>query len=773
ALARWSGSRRQLIAMEGHGREPLFPDVDLSRTVGWFTSLYPVLLDLPTYEPGSSLKAVKEQLRHIPGRGIGYGILRYLAADDATGAKLAAFPQPAVIFNYVGQFDQVLQEDRGLSLASEPIGPQQSPRAPRPFVLEVTGVVVAGRLQLDIRYSRNLHRRETVAGLLDVISSVLRELVDHCQSEEARGYTPSDFPLASLAAPQLDRIAREAKDIEDIYALSPTQQGMLFHSLYNPSAGLYFQQISSLLEGPIDHAALRAAWQVVVDRHPTLRTSFRWQDLREPVQIVHRQAELQWQEHDWRHMQPAEIEARLTELQRGERLNGFDLARAPLLRITLITLGPDRHRFIWSYHHLVLDGWSTPIVFSEVIDAYRAITVGKAAELPRPVPYRRHIAWLREQSQDGAKVFWSQRLAGFSPSQLDLPAPQSTDDVADDSACWRHLPASMNAELQAFARKHRVTLQILAQGALGLVLARYSGSRDVALGLTISGRSPGIPEVDRIAGLFINTVPVRIEIDEQAELVPWLQSLMQRQAEQDEHSYAPLVDIQGWSGVPRGTSLFEAILVFENYPLDESLQDVGDLRMTDTRIFERTNYPLVLTVIPGASLTLRLTYDPGRLDAVSADRLLGHFVRVLEGMVASSRSRLSGLDVLGSDEAREQLVEWNRTGVAVELGDVAGAISAQAGRTPAAAAVCLGSEVWRYEELEAQSNRVAHRLRSLGVGPECVVGLCLRRRPWLVAGLLGILKAGGAYLPLDPTLPPERLGYMLSDAGVSVVVSED
>ncbi|HET8586931.1 MAG TPA: condensation domain-containing protein, partial [Candidatus Limnocylindria bacterium] len=188
ALARWSGSRRQLIAMEGHGREPLFPDVDLSRTVGWFTSLYPVLLDLPTYEPGSSLKAVKEQLRHIPGRGIGYGILRYLAADDATGAKLAAFPQPAVIFNYVGQFDQVLQEDRGLSLASEPIGPQQSPRAPRPFVLEVTGVVVAGRLQLDIRYSRNLHRRETVAGLLDVISSVLRELVDHCQSDQAGGY---------------------------------------------------------------------------------------------------------------------------------------------------------------------------------------------------------------------------------------------------------------------------------------------------------------------------------------------------------------------------------------------------------------------------------------------------------------------------------------------------------------------------------------------------------------------------------------------------------
>lgn len=566
------------------------------------------------------------------------------------------------------------------------------------------------------------------------------------------------------------------KNIADFYPLSPMQQGILFHCLADPKSGVYFDQFSCTIEGNLNIAAFHRAWQQVVNRHSILRTCFLWEGLKEPVQVVHRQVTLPFVHQDWRHLSSVAQQEQIEAFLSSDRCQGFNLTVAPLMRLLLIQLTDYSYHFIWSSHHLLLDGWSVPLIFQEVLALYKTFAQGQTLFLPSPRPYRDYIVWLQQQNLSEAETFWRQTLKGFTaPTKIgenQNNQQTSTDNYKEQQL---RLQASTTAALQSLAQKHQLTLNTLVQGAWALLLNRYSGEADVLFGVTVSGRPAALPKAESMVGLFINTLPFRVEVDPEAFLLPWLKQVQVQQVETRQYEYSPLVEIQGWSEVNRGLPLFESILVFENYPVDISLSEPGlDLAIKNFRSIEQTNYPLTLSVIPGKELLLTIAYNEGeRFAAATIERMLGHLATLLNTMVANPQQRLKELSLLTAAEKQQLLVEWNNTksDYPQDL-CIHQLFEAQVERTPDAVAVVFQDEQLTYTQLNQRANQLAHYLQKLGVKPEVLVGICLPRSIEMLVGLLAILKAGGAYVPIDPAYPQQRLALMLEDAQVSVLLTQ-
>src|ERR687886_738282 len=567
------------------------------------------------------------------------------------------------------------------------------------------------------------------------------------------------------------------KNVEGIYSLSPIQQGLLFHTLYASDSGVYFVQLSCTFNGDLHISAFERAWQQVVERHSVLRTAFIWQGLDEALQVVRQHVRLPWEQHDWRRLSPVEQQEQLEVFLHADRERGFDLSQAPLMRLTLIQMDENVYQFIWSHHHLLLDGWSLSLVLKEVFAFYEVSRQGQDLHLQRSRPYQSYIAWLQQQDLARAEVFWRQMLQGFStPTPLGVDRVLGSLSSEGESYDEQQIQLSVGATraLQSFARQHQLTLNTLVQGAWALLLSRYSGQEDVVFGATTSGRPADLAGVESMVGLFINTLPMRVSVSPQADLLSWLQQLQSQQIKLRQYEYSPLIQVQGWSDVPKGLPLFESIVVFENYPIDASLQEQGgSLEIRNVRGVDQTNYPLTVAAVPGAELSLELSYDCHRFDAATITRMLGHFQTLLEGIIVAPQQRLVDLPMLTQPERQQLLVEWNETLMDYPQ-DVCihQLFEAQSERTPDAVAGVFESEQLSYCELNRRANKIAHHLRSLGVRPDVLVGICVERSLEIVVGLLGILKAGGAYVPLDPAYPQERLAFMLEDSQVPILLTQ-
>ncbi len=361
------------------------------------------------------------------------------------------------------------------------------------------------------------------------------------------------------------------ENIEDIYELSPMQEGLLFHTLYEPDSSVYFEQLNHLMYGKIDIPAFERAWQQVVDRHPILRTSFHWDDIEKPLQVVHRQVKLPFEWQDWRRLYAAEQEERFDAYLKADRVRGFKLQEAPLMRLALLQLTEESFYVVWSFHHILLDGWCLQLIIKEHSVFYEAACLGQDVRLEPVRPYRDYITWLQQRDLSAAEAFWRRTLLGFN-----APTPLVVDHAAepvldpDDTYGERHawLSRATTSALQTLARQHQLTVNTLVQGAWALLLNRYSAAEDVVFGATTSGRGAPLPGIETMVGLFLNTLPVRVQVSPQAELLPWLQELQARQFEARQYDYSPLVQVQEWSEVPRGMPLFKSILGFENYPME-------------------------------------------------------------------------------------------------------------------------------------------------------------------------------------------------------------
>src|SRR2546425_5095456 len=563
------------------------------------------------------------------------------------------------------------------------------------------------------------------------------------------------------------------------FELTPMQQGMLFHALYASQAGLDVEQVGCRIHGPLDVRKFERAWQMVVARHQILRASFEWQGVAQPQQQIHHEVTIAIDERDWRSLSPGEQQTRLTELMCSDRDQGFDLSQAPLMRLIVVRLADELHHLLWSSHHLLLDGWSQSLVFNKVIEFYRGLVVGSRTEVEPSRPFADYVQWLKSKQASENESFWRERLRGFEePTTLGIArsiASASPDEPAH-AECELTLSAEATAALQTFARRHRLTLYTLIEGACALLLNRYSGTDDVVFGSTVSTRPLDLEGIESTAGLFINTLPVRVQIPGEASLIDWLKGIQLSALEAREFECASLADIQTWSEVAPGQPLFESILVFENYP-SEQWHSSGAPRFEILPAYSqlsRTNYPLVLLAMPSAALRLQIVFDTNRFAPEQIEQMLRRMAMLLNQMAnASAEKKLSHFSFLTSEERDKLLRSWNDTDAPYERERCLPQLfERQAAQSTDTIAIAFEDNTISHAKLNARANKLARHLRKLGVGPEVLVGICLERSIEMVVGLLGILKAGGAYVPLDPAFPKARLAFMLEDSGAPFLLTE-
>jgi amino acid adenylation domain-containing protein len=567
------------------------------------------------------------------------------------------------------------------------------------------------------------------------------------------------------------------KNVEDFYPLSPMQQGMLFHTLLAPDSGVYFEEFNCVLSGEPDVSAFERAWQFIVQRHSILRTGFLSEGLKEPVQVVHRAVSLPLEQMDWRNLSAGEQSQRLQEFRIRQRQAGFNITAPPLMRLMLIQLSESEYQFIWSYHHMLMDGWSVPQLLEEVFTCYEMFHRGLTPQLETVRPYRDYIVWLRKQNLAQAESYWRRTLSGFTAPVLIPVAGKKTESENERVACKlaeTQLSAESTTALQNAARRNQVTLNTLVQGAWALLLSRYSGEEDIVFGATVSGRPPDLAGAENMTGLFINTLPVRVQVNENRIVSEWLRAVHTQQAEMRQYEYSPLVQVQSWSDVPRGTSLFESILVFENYPVQASAiaREESTLRVLEFESAEQTNYPLTVVALPGEQLTLEISYDAALFDEATVQRMLAHWRTLLENLAIQPQARLADLSMLTAAEWQQILVDWNQT--QTEFPDnalVHRLFEKQAQQNPQSIALTFQQQQMTYQQLNEQSSKLAHYLIKQGVKPEVLVAICMERSIEMIVAVFGVLKAGGAYVPVDPSYPAERVQFMLRDCAAQIVLT--
>ncbi|MFJ4284001.1 non-ribosomal peptide synthase/polyketide synthase [Streptomyces massasporeus] len=779
AVADWRGdaSREVLVELEGHGRENIVDGVDLSRTVGWFTSMFPVRLDAGPAgdDSGRALKRVKEQLHALPDHGIGYGLLRYSHSEAA--AALTSLPAPQLGFNYLGRFDTITGEaNNDWSLRTDAdLGDGRDPGMPLTHVLDLNAATLdtddGPRLSADWSWPAALFTEEQVQALAEAWFGELRTLVAHAADPRAGGLTPSDVrPLVSVTQEQIDRLEADHGPLADILPLSPLQQGLFFHAVYDQQGeDVYTVQLALDIEGPLRPDALRAAAATLLRRHGALRAAFRGDGLDTPLQIIPADVELPWEDIDLTVLPETERAEALRRWTAGDRARRFDPARPPLMRFTLIRTGDDRHRFVLTNHHILLDGWSMPILVKELLTLYG--TSGDASALPRVTPAKDYLAWVAEQDRPTAEEAWRQVLDGLDGPTLVAPAGRDAGPAAPERVTV-DLPAGLTDRLTELTRRGGVTLNTVLQAAWAMIVGQLTARDDVVFGGTASGRPPQVPGIEAMVGLFINTLPVRVTLDPAEPFGALLERLQTQQAGLMDHQYLGLTDVQRTTGLGE---LFDTLVVVENYPLDADVLEVGGgLSVTGIQGHDATHYPLILTAVPGEHLHLRLDFRTDLFTPESAHALLERLVGVLESAPGQEVTPVGRIPLLGDEERRRVLADLDATDdredpahhVVPRL--FAGLVAWSAD----AEAVACATGSLSYGELDARANRLAHRLIAAGVRPEDRVALLMERSPDLVAAVLAVLKAGGAYVPLDPRFPEARMRHILAETGASVLIAD-
>ncbi len=528
SLADEMGGEGIWIDVEGHGREELLGAPDASRTVGWHTAIFPVWLERDSSRnTGIQLKRTKETLRRLPERGAAYGILRYLSPDPTLRSALAQLPPRQIVFNYLGQFSPGTGNSGLFAYAGESTGSVHDPLASRSHCIEISMAVAHGRLQMQWRYSDRLHTEKTIAAFADNFCIALRRILDQCQSSGGE-LTPIDFPLAQLDQTTLDQIvarvgalhgyARPATEIESIYPLSHVQQGMLYESLAASGSGLHIEQSVQFIDGALNEPAFCEAWHALIRRHSALRTSYLVDLTDEPLQIVHRDGVVEIINRDLRQLTPPEQQEQLASYLDDDRTRGFALDHSPLTRLSLFRIEEDRRVVIWTQHHIAYDGWSLPLIMPDLGRLYSSFADGKTVSFDKAPQYRDYIAWLKRKNVAEAGSFWRDRLRGFK-RRTPLGASRGDTGATENLTTVYHqlgssLSLASTAALETRIRDIRVTLSTLMQGIWALQLGRYSSSRDVVFGATVSGRPSDLPDAQSMVGLFITTVPVRIRLPE-------------------------------------------------------------------------------------------------------------------------------------------------------------------------------------------------------------------------------------------------------------------
>jgi amino acid adenylation domain-containing protein/non-ribosomal peptide synthase protein (TIGR01720 family) len=764
ALRTWTSADSVAFMLEGHGREDIIEGIDVSHTIGWFTSMFPVCLSLdgvdnPEENLIETLKSIKEQLRRIPNKGIGYGIMRYLNSEVRkelepvlAGEKKAS----AFTFNFLGTFTQDLS---GESSIGECVDPQNTST----HSLDANGLIVNGKLEFNFSFPPSTSEKAKLVA--EKFAQSLRALVTAAQASEG-GFTPSDFPLLSLSQKQLDLLCKDrAQLIDSIYRLTPMQEGMLFHSLRDPDEEQYTTQLRwTMKKSALDFPKFKKAWLDVMGAHDIFRTVFDW-GLDFPVQLVvksfdHNQF---WFE---RKMKKDELE----EFLKQDRRAGFNFKEPPL-KFYLIELTDeqkdDHYEFVWSHHHVLLDGWSLGLVLNQFFEEY----YDQKSSAPKPRKYKEYVNWLRSQDTEASKKYWYELLGDFdTPTRLPgaIAVPISSEET--NAMHLTHIPPNVTSTLTNFCKANGLTMNTLLQGAWALVLSCYSRETDVLFGTTVSGRTAAnIDGIEKMVGLMINTIPVRVKMENDKTVIDWLKGLQNQQTQSTGFEYSHLVDVQACSAIPKGTNFFDSILIYENFPFDD-LSEKDDL-ISDVNSHECTGIPITLIIIKdNDKLEVKFLFDPSRVDRTVVENLHRYIEFSLVQIVEKANETLMHI-TLAKEEELEEVKRWNNTAQTYNPTDIPSLIMKQVEETPDAIALVIEDENITYRTLNDRSNILANYLLSMNVKMGDIVCVCMDRSVELLVSLLAIIKIGATYLPLDPTYPADRVALILEDSCPVVVLS--
>ncbi|WP_232852257.1 non-ribosomal peptide synthetase [Nocardia acididurans] len=789
AASRWrrqAGDQRTLLTLEGHGREEaILPGADISRTIGWFTSVYPVALDLGGIDiadafrggpaAGAALKAVKEQLRALPDKGVGYGMLRYLNPETAPLLANAVVPQ--LSFNYLGRTGMAGDAEGGETpwLPSR-FTATQGDAAPLEAVIDINALHTDSGLEVTWAYASRLLDERQVREFAGLWAQALAGITEHARRAGSGGHTPSDFSLVTVTQPQVDGWEREYSALTDVWPLSPLQYGLLFHARYDTdTADEYTVQTRLSLAGRVDAVKLRAAARELLARHDVLRVAFT-ETPDGPVQLVLGAAELPWHEVDLTEIaEPSERQRELERLVAVDAGTRFDLARSPLLRFLLVRTDAEAYTLLMTNHHLVLDGWSTPLVVRELLAGYLAAVTGQAIPAT-PVPsYREFLGWLAEQDDAASMAAWTEALAGVDSPTRAVPSLAGIEST-ESGMVTIDFDAAALTRLEGTVRAAGATVNTAVQAAWALLLAMLTGRTDVVFGGTVSGRPPQLSGVEDMVGLFINTLPVRVKLDPAERVADLLARVQSEQAKLLDHQHVGLAAIHQAVGLPE---LFDTLTVFESYPIDrETLSqalDIAGMRILDVSGTDATPYPLNLMVIPqrdadgSESLRISVKFMADQLPEDGARRLLERFLFLLDQIARHPGRRMAQLQHCEPSERRALLPV--RGGDPVPMRTLPDILAAGARVNPEAIAITSGTLTMTYRDLDAWSNRFARLLLGRGVGREVFVVLALTRSVESVVAVWALAKTGAAFLPLDPNYPVERIEHILTDSKAPIGVT--
>jgi amino acid adenylation domain-containing protein/non-ribosomal peptide synthase protein (TIGR01720 family) len=771
ALREWSGLDRVQIGLEGHGRvmEGPFASCDLSRTVGWFTDLSPV-----TFSATSSLDhdimEVKKTLRSVPLQG---ALFSHFSPSSWT---------PSLVFNYLGQMSASGRGSRSsgleLNVAGESSGDSCSNLNNMWSAIEINGSVSNGELSFDVAFAAQYYRAESASRLASCFHESLRSVIYHCLRQTNIRYSASDFPLLECNQDRLDSIVRRIEcthaqaELEDIYPLSPLQEGMLFQSMVSPLNDPYTNQLVMVLEGSLNPQQLRRAWEAVVEANSVFRTGFIL-DAEEPVQFVLKPRHVSVPFSVVR-SSGSTLELALSGFLKEDHALGFRFDTAPLLRVTIIDSDDaDKHFVVLTAHHALLDGWSMPILYGQLMEAYENCGSSNGEwTLPVLRPYRDYIGWLRKQDHDSQLKYWQSELMSVEPctlaSAFSSPKLTAASGVAD--LCFS-VSADRVLLLQKISKSQMVTLNTMVQSSLAFLIGRFLRRSSVAFGVTVSGRETSLAGHETMIGLFINTLPLVIQFESVSSASELLKLVQTKQRNLSSNSCVQLGEVQRLHNSSEA-GLFDVLYLYENYPVEATDAGAGRLTMTPYESVESTEYPLCVTCFldGDGSLQLKFTYHRSRLDSWAVESLKQSFLSILSSF-EQPETKLDEVSAV-SDAQRSVLLGLNQPFGPTASETIHRLFEKQVQSHSSHPAVRFADSVTDYATLNHSANRLSRYIRSKVSAKEtAVIGVCVPRSFELVLSLVSVLKAGFAYLPLDPSLPSERLRYMIQDSGASLVIS--
>ncbi|MBB6716466.1 non-ribosomal peptide synthetase, partial [Clostridium gasigenes] len=763
-ISQWTREKNTLINLESHGREEIIKNVDITRTIGWFTSQYPVVLKNSGTDLGALIKNTKDLLRRIPNKGIDYGIIKYLSKDEIKN-KIKFKLKPEICFNYLGQFDEDINNDI-FNASHLSTGESISLNNRSLNSLDFSAILIDKSFKLNIIYSYNDYNEETIKLLSDNYKTNLIKIIDHCLKKEQCEKTAADITNENISLAELKPYLKDINNIKNIYTLTPMQEGMLYHTLVDVESEAYHESLALKIKGDLDVNILEESFNKLIARHDILRTIFDNNNFNKNMQIVfnERRTNIIYEDISEENI---DKEAYTNDVISADKRNRFKLNKDILIRLAVIKVEKDVYRLILSNHHIILDGWCLSILIFELFKVYNELKYGYDSELKEVPPYSNYIEWLNTKNDEDAEEYWKNYLLEYNEvTEIPFKNNLKIEDYKNSELSY-NLDQDITNKIEKIAKNSKVTVNTIIQSIWSILLQKYNNSDDIVFGYVVSGRNPEVKDIENMLGLFINTIPLRVKIEDDMSFKDLLININKSFIESNEYDYYPLAKIQNLSEVKE--KLINNIMVFENYPVDdEGLNDEllvkNNLEIIDFIGLEETNYNFNLIVSYHDNILIKFQFNELLYSNDSVERVKNHFINLVNEIITDENILVKDIEILGEDERNKVLVEFNNTKIDYPRNKtIQELFEEQVKKTPNNVAVVYEKEKLTYKELNKKVNILGLKLREIGIKPNDFVAISTERSLEMVIGILAIIKAGGAYVPIDPKYPEDRIQYIFSD----------